>query len=64
MLNRFWLRILLFWITFTTQASQAPQVVVSIKPIHSLVMNVMERYLTYCSLVENLLILTAYNLHK
>ena len=41
-LNRFWLGILLFWITFTAQASQVPQVVVSIKPIHSLVMNVME----------------------
>lgn len=42
MLNRFWLGIFLLWITFTAQASQVPQVVVSIKPIHSLVMSVME----------------------
>ena len=44
MLNRFWLGIFLLWLVtqFTVQASQVPQVVVSIKPIHSLVMGVME----------------------
>ena len=43
MLNRFWLWILLWLVTsFTAQASQVPQVVVSIKPIHSLVTSVME----------------------
>ena len=42
MLNRFCLGVFLFWITLTVQANQLPRVVVSIKPIHSLVMNIMD----------------------